>query len=76
MKSLVIILIGIYFCWQYTDLSSENLLPGVLAPLGFTVFLISLLLWLLLHTPVGRSNGDGGFIGGDGGGGDCGGGGD
>ena len=73
MKSLIIILIGIYFCWQYTDLSSENLLPGVLAPLGFTVFLISLLLWLVLHTPVGRSSGDVGFFGG---GGDGGGGGD
>ncbi len=73
MKSLIIILIGIYFCWQYTDLSSENLLSGVLAPLGFTVFLISLLLWLVLHTPVGRSSGDVGFFGG---GGDGGGGGD
>ena len=76
MKSLVINLIGIYFCWHSTDLTSEDLLPGVLAPVGLTLFLISLLLWLVLHTPVGRSSGEVGFFGGDGGGGDCGGGGD
>lgn len=74
MKSLVIILIGIYLSWLYTDLSSEQLLPGVLAPLGLTVFIISLLLWLVLNTTVGHSTGDSGFFSGGDGGGDGGGG--
>ena len=76
MKSLVIILIATYLCWHTTDLESEQLLTGVLAPLGLAICLISLLLWLVLNTPLGRSSGPGGFYGGGDGGGDGSGGGD
>ena len=68
MKSLLIILIGLYASWHYTDLSSENSVYSVLAPLGIFVFLISLGFWLVVKAGLsGRSDGGSGFHGGDGG---------
>ncbi|MDJ0834278.1 MAG: hypothetical protein QNJ69_12195 [Gammaproteobacteria bacterium] len=79
MKSLVLILTGMFLCWHYTDLASDGTLQGVLAPLGFIFFLVSLLIWLILRLPLGRGSSDSGYIdsggGGDWGGGDGGGGG-
>lgn len=68
MKSLFIIIIGVYFSWQYTDLASESTLNSVIAPIGLFVFIISLCLWLVLKAGFGsKTDSDGGYSGGDGG---------
>lgn len=68
MKSLLIILISLYACWHYTDLSSDIAIYSVLAPLGVFVFLISLGFWLVAKAGCGgRADGSSGYNGGDGG---------
>jgi hypothetical protein len=73
MKSLIIIVIGLYVSWHYTDLESENIIFSGLAPFGVVIFLISLCLWLVLKAGFGArttpTDGSGStfFDGGDGG---------
>ncbi|WP_428036604.1 hypothetical protein [Amphritea sp.] len=80
MKSIIVILAGLWTSWRYTDLYSDQTLFNMIAPLGVFIFLISLLLWLLLMTPLGgragRADGygsDSSDFGGDSWGGDGGG---
>lgn len=76
MKSLAIILIGLFVSYYVTDISSEVTAYRVFAPLGGMLFLIALALWLVLKAGAGKksdssSGGGGGFFGGgDGVGGD------
>lgn len=68
MKSLIIILIGLYASWHYTELTSESAIYSALAPFGVFVFLISLCFWLVLKGGCGdRSDGGSGCHGGEGG---------
>lgn len=68
MKSLIIILVGLYASWHYTELTSESAVYSVLAPFGVFVFLISLGFWLVLKGGYGgRSDGGSGYHGGEGG---------
>ena len=68
MKSLLVILIGLFTSWRYTDLSSDSSLCSVLAPLGVFVFLVSLGAWLVLKAGFGgRTDGGAGSHGGEGG---------
>ncbi|MFD1218249.1 hypothetical protein [Microbulbifer celer] len=82
MKSFLFNLAGLLGSWQFIELSSNSPLNSVLAPIVFTGFLISSVLWFIVKFGVNqRSNGAtyfGGDVGGHGhgGGGDCGGGGD
>lgn len=79
MKSLIINLFGLAGSWYMIDLTSENLVNSAFAPLVFTGFLISSVLWFIVKFGVTQgsssgsyfSSGDsGGFGGGDGGSGD------
>lgn len=68
MKSLLIIVIGLFASWHFTDLSSDSTLYSVLAPLGVFIFLISLGIWLVLKAGFGRrDDGGAGYLGSDGG---------
>jgi len=68
MKSLIIILIGLYASWHFTDLSSESSLYSILAPVGVFVFFISLALWLVLKAGFGgKTDSSGAHLGSDGG---------
>ena len=75
MKSLIIILIGLYSSWHFTDLSSESSLYSIVAPIGVFVFFISLALWLVLKAGFGgKADSSGGNLGSGGGfdgGSDC-----
>ncbi|SEQ13553.1 hypothetical protein SAMN03080615_00584 [Amphritea atlantica] len=81
MKSIVIILAGLWISWHYTDLHSDQTLFNMVAPLGVLIFGASLAVWLVLRMGSGgrgsRSDGysgdSGGFFDGDSGGGDGGG---
>ena len=76
MKALVIIITGLALSWNFTDIESESIWTGIIAPLGLVVFLISLLLWIVmfLHnrgiSQTTSHNGDSGGFGGFGDGGD------
>ena len=74
MKSLIVILLGLYGSWHVTDLASDSSLQRVLAPLGVVIFFIALAIWLVLKAGFGaQANRSGSFFsgdGGDGGGGD------
>lgn len=74
MKSLIIILIGLFTCWHFTDLSADSTLQNLVAPLGLMFFIIALTIWLVLKAGLGRnisysdsSSADFGDFGGDGG---------
>jgi len=68
MKSLLIILIGLFVSWYYTDLSSKSSVYSLLAPLGVFVFLIALGFWLVAKAGCGgRADGSSGYHGCDGG---------
>lgn len=79
MKSLLIIIAGIAASWHFTDIESESMFSGVLAPIGVGIFLASFLVWVVMFLHgrgIGQTishNGDSGGFGGfgDGGGGDC-----
>lgn len=79
MISWIIILIGLWVSWSYTDLGSQSALHSMVCPILAFVFLVSLIIKLvvLIGPDSGRGgHGDsgGGFWGGSGGGGgDCGG---
>ncbi|MFV1872496.1 MAG: hypothetical protein ACMZ64_04090 [Oleiphilus sp.] len=72
MKSLIIIMIGLYGSWHFMDISSEHALYAALCPILFILFLISAALWLVTKAGFDRrtSKRDGGsfFDIGDGGG--------
>ncbi len=68
MKHLIIILAGLYLSWRLTDLASEDVLSGMVAPIAVFVFLVALLAWLLIKTGLSGRDSAGGFYGGDGGG--------
>ncbi|MFD1217559.1 hypothetical protein [Microbulbifer celer] len=80
MKSFIFNLAGLLGSWQFIELSSNDSLNSVFAPIIFTGFLISSILWVIVKFGVNqRTNGGvyfGGDSGGHGSGGDCGGGGD
>lgn len=61
MKSLIVILTGLYISWRFTDLESESLLLSGLAPFGVFVFLVAFCMWLVLKAGFGArtSSGDG-----------------
>ncbi len=76
MKSLLIIILGMAGSWYFTDIESDSMLSGVLAPIGVGIFLVSFLVWLVLffHSrgisqTTSHNSDSGGFDGfGDGGG--------
>ncbi|WP_444927211.1 hypothetical protein ACJJI4_04395 [Microbulbifer sp. TRSA002] len=79
MKSFIINLVGLVGSWYMIDLTSENSLNSVFAPLLFTAFLISSVLWFIVKFGITQgssiggyfdSGDSGGFGGGDGGGSD------
>ncbi|QFT54438.1 hypothetical protein [Microbulbifer sp. THAF38] len=79
MKSFMVNLIGLAGSWYMVDLTSENSLNSIFAPLVFSGFLISSVLWFIVKFGVTQGAGtagyfgsgdSGGFSGGDGGGGD------
>ena len=81
MKSLLVILLGLYGSWHFIDLSSKNSMQNVIAPLFFVLFLIAFFIWLTMRTSSGSNGGsfdsgsgwdssDFSDGGGDGGGGD------
>lgn len=75
MKSLIIICVGLWASWRYTDLYSDQTLFNMVAPLGVSVFVIALTLWLVLNTPLKGKNKKADGYGSDGvdfGGGSCG----
>ncbi|MFT6101390.1 MAG: hypothetical protein ACJAYF_003953 [Arenicella sp.] len=47
MKSLIVIILGLWGSWYYIEIGSVNLLQNVFAPLGVFIFLCALLIWLL-----------------------------
>lgn len=83
MRSLIVILLGLYGSWDAIDLNSKSVLHNAIAPLAFVLFLIGLAVWLALKLGPGSGGYDsgsgwdgndfsdgGGDSGGDGGGGD------
>ncbi|MES9942975.1 MAG: hypothetical protein ABW104_05585 [Candidatus Thiodiazotropha sp. 6PLUC2] len=80
MISWLVIVVGLYLSWNFTELESASSLQNTLCPILVFLFLIALLVKIvfLMGPSSGRDvgSGGGGFFGGDGGGGDCGGGGE
>ncbi|AOS96594.1 hypothetical protein AUP74_01131 [Microbulbifer aggregans] len=78
MKSFIFNLAGLLGSWQFIELSSENSLNSVLAPIVFGGFLISSILWFIVKFGVNQRTNGGAYFGRNAGshGGDCGGGGD
>lgn len=81
MKSLAIILVGLYLSWRYTNVQSEQSLYSVWAPLACMAFLLALVVWAFGRLAVngaggGCSGGSSSFDGGSDCGGSDGGGGD
>lgn len=74
MKSLIIIVLGLWGSWYFTDISSSNFLYNALAPFGVFIFLCALLVWLVTKAGLGGKTDSGGSAGGFFGGGDSGGG--
>lgn len=52
MKSLVVILAGLWGSCRYTDLYSSDMLFNLMAPLGLVVFVIWLTFWLVVHADL------------------------
>lgn len=73
MKSLTIILVGLWLSWSYTNLSSSSALESVVCPVLVFVFLVSLAFWVVARFESGSGHGGGGTVGDDCGGGDGGG---
>lgn len=87
MKALLINLLGLIGSWHLIDLSADSALRSGFAPILFTLFLISSLLWLIVTFGQAPGSRGGSYFGGDsgglvggagagangGGGGDCGG---
>lgn len=76
MKSLIIILAGLYVAWRCTDVTSGNFLANTVCPVLVLSFLVALAVWLVMKADFGEKSGDiggdgGGFGGSDGGDGGC-----
>lgn len=75
MKTLAVILVGLYVSWRYTDVQSEQALHSVWAPLACMVFLLALVVWAFGRLAVNAAGGSGGGYSGSsnsiGGGSDC-----
>ncbi|WP_444886400.1 hypothetical protein [Microbulbifer sp. JMSA008] len=65
MKSFIINLVGLVGSWYLIDLTSENTLNSVFAPLLFTVFLISSVLWFIVKFGITQGSSTGGYFGSD-----------
>lgn len=61
MKSLIIILMGLYGSWHYMDVLSKHGFNSVFAPLMFMVFLVSLAVWVIVKANLGEEA-DGGYV--------------
>ena len=73
MKSLMVICAGLWVSWRYTNLYSDQALYNMVAPIGLLLFVIALMIWLVLFTPLGGQSGKADSYSGDSGdfGGDC-----
>lgn len=74
MISWIVILIGLWVSWSYSDLEAQSALYSMVCPLLVFVFLVSLLIkFVVLIGPEsgrgGHGDGGGGFFGGSGDGG-------
>lgn len=79
MRSFFVNFFGLTGSWYFIDLAAESILANVIAPILFTGFLISSLLWLIVKFGINQKGHGGSVYGGspggfDGGGGDGGGG--
>ncbi|WP_444932604.1 hypothetical protein [Microbulbifer sp. JTAC008] len=65
MKSFIINFSGLVGSWYLIDLTSENLLNSVFAPLVFTGFLISSALWFIVKFGItqGSSSSSSAYLG-------------
>ncbi|WP_226649553.1 hypothetical protein [Microbulbifer variabilis] len=63
MKSFIINFAGLVGSWYMIDLTSENSLNSVVAPLLFTAFLISSVLWFIVKFGITQGSGTGGYFG-------------
>lgn len=72
MKSLIIIMTGLFGSWHYMDISSEHAFYAAICPILFILFLIAAALWLVMKAGFGgrtsSRGGDSFFDIGDGGG--------
>ena len=73
MKSLILIVLSLSISWQFIDLESDLIGPGIIAPLVF----ITSLAWLagkmvIILVPSGKQSGDSGYYDSGDGGGGCG----
>lgn len=68
MKSLIVILSGLYGTWSYIDLRAENGFYSVFMPLMFAIFLMAFFIWVAVkvkdRATTNSDSGYGGDIGG------------
>ncbi len=64
MKMLFVIFLGLFSSWHLTDLSSESSFQSIFAPILLFVFLISLAIWIVIKTRLGKMSDGGTFYGG------------
>ena len=60
MKSLIIIIIGLFFSFYFVDLSSANILFHGIAPIGVIIFIGALCVWFTLREKYFGKTVDGG----------------
>lgn len=63
MKSFIINFSGLVGSWYLIDLTSENLLNSVFAPLVFTGFLISSALWFIVKFGITQGSSSSAYLG-------------
>ncbi len=63
MKVLIIILVGLFVSWHYTDLNSSSVLHSIVLPIVMFIFSVALLIWLISKAGLsGTGNSSDGFI--------------
>ncbi len=60
MKYLIIYVVGIWVCWQHSDIYSNSTLLSIVAPLGLVFFTVALVVWIILKFRIrGQTDGSG-----------------
>ncbi|WP_334079247.1 hypothetical protein [Microbulbifer sp. M83] len=65
MKAFLINALGLFGSWQLIDISSESTFRSGIAPVIFTFFLVSSLLWLVVTFGKDQRSGSRQYSGGD-----------
>ena len=74
MKSLMVILLGLFASWHFTELGTDDIFRAYISPIAFCILLMALAVWLVLKAGFGsRTDNSGSHYSGGGFDGDSGG---